>query len=140
MVKYPNHIPGVDSNPWGCEYWMSFSCPTLQSPPLTTASNRNVEEMSQITPETAIHYSFYSPSGPLGPTAAIKKLRKAGCTLVTEDWVKNHWGLILWKQAAMLCLDPTEARRWSWEETMNQLHYRCALARLFDLFSPNGTV
>ncbi|KAF9644663.1 hypothetical protein BDM02DRAFT_3190371 [Thelephora ganbajun] len=84
----------------------------------------NIAEMRQITPETAIHYSFYSPSGPLGPTAALEALQNAGCTLATEDWVYNHWGLILWKQAGMLCFDPTEARRWSWEETIKQLLHR----------------
>ena len=47
-----------------------------------------------------------------------------GGTLATEGWVDNHWGLILWKQAGMLCLDPTETRRWSWEEMMAQLLYR----------------
>ena len=81
--------------------------------------------MNQVTPETAIRYSFYSPSGPLGPTAAFEELQTAGCTLATEDWVSNHWGLILWKQAGMVCLDPTEARKWSWEETILQLLYRC---------------
>ena len=85
--------------------------------------------MSQITPETAIHYSFYSPSGPLGSAVAFKELQNAGCILATENWVHNHWGMILWKQAGMLCLDPTEALRWSWEETMDQLRYRCVLVR-----------
>lgn len=113
---------------------------SLQAPCLTAVFNRSVEEMSQITPETAIHYSFYSPSGSLGPTAAFKKLRNAGCTLATEDWVYNHWGLILWKQAGMLCLDPTEARRWSWEETMNQLQYRWASTQFCDPRSPKSTV
>ena len=100
------------------------SFPTLDSPS-NGHTNRSVAEMSQITPETAIRYSFYSPSGPLGSTAAFEELQNAGCTLATEDWVSNHWGLILWKQAGMICLDPTEARKWSWEETIVQLLYRC---------------
>lgn len=95
--------------------------------------------MSQITPETAIHYSFYSPSGPLGSTAAFEELQNAGCTLATEDWVNNHWGLILWKQAGMLCLDPTEARRWSWEESMAQLLYRYALPQHCSCCIPDDT-
>lgn len=90
-----------------------------------TTLNRNVVEMSKITPETAVHYSFYSPSGSLGPMAAFEQLQHAGCKLATEDWVYNHWGLILWKQAGMLCLDPSEAQRWSWEEMIRQLLYRC---------------
>ena len=123
-AKYPSRIPGMSSNLWECKYPTVVSA--LCIPQLTAIFNRNVEEMSQITPETAIHYSFYSPSGPLGPVDALKELQNEGCTLVTEDWVYNHWGLILWKQAGMLCLDPTEAQRWSWEETMNQLRYRYA--------------
>ena len=103
------------------------------------APGRNFEEMSQITPETAVHYSFYSPSGSLGPVTAFEELLSAGCTLATEDWVRNHWGLILWKQAGMLCLDPTEARRWSWEGTIDQLRYRCALAYHSTLRSSDST-
>jgi len=95
-----------------------------------TVLNRNIAEMSQITPETAAHYSFYSPSGSLGPKDAFERLRNVGCTLATEDWVYNHWGLILWKQAGLLCLEPTEARRWSWEEAIKQLLYRCVLSNL----------
>jgi len=109
---------------------VSFS--VLLIPHITTP-NRNIAEMSQITPETAVHYSFYSSSGPLGPTAAFEELQNAGCTLATEDWVHNHWGLILWKQAGMLCLDPSEAWRWSWEETIKQLLYRCVLSQLRSL-------
>ena len=121
MVKYPSRIPGMSLNPWGCEYHINYH----QIPYLTTTPDRTIAEMNQITPETAISYSFYSPSGPLGPTAAFEELQNAGCTLATEEWVYNHWGLILWKQAGMICLDPTEAKRWSWGETIAQLLYRC---------------
>ncbi|KAF9270659.1 hypothetical protein L218DRAFT_969147 [Marasmius fiardii PR-910] len=52
-----------------------------------------------------------------------------GCHLMSKDWVVNHWGLILWKLAGMVALDPeTEAdeerRRWGWTEIWNQLLYR----------------
>ncbi|EIM83586.1 uncharacterized protein STEHIDRAFT_62664, partial [Stereum hirsutum FP-91666 SS1] len=52
-----------------------------------------------------------------------------GCSLATKEWVDNHWGLILWKLAGMVCLDPgrerdMDARRWSWDEVMRQLRYR----------------
>lgn len=124
----------------GCKYSIIVFCSSSPNPYLTAAPNRNFTEMSQITPETATHYSFYSPSGPLGPTAAFEELQKAGCTLATEDWVYNHWGLILWKQAGMLCLDPTEAQRWSWEETIKQLLYRCVLLQCCNWCTPNSAV
>lgn len=114
---------------------MVLSCPL---PYLTAVRNRNIAEMSQTTPETAVHYSFYSPSGSLGPMAALEELQNMGCTLATEGWVYNHWGLILWKQAGMLCLDPSEALRWSWEETVAQLRYRCASLRRYYCYPPNS--
>ncbi|THH18249.1 hypothetical protein EW146_g2694 [Bondarzewia mesenterica] len=108
-----------------------------------TAKGINVAELSQITPEMAIYYSFYSalndlfisehgspiPENALGPGAALNELKKIGCTLATKAWVDNHWGLILWKLAGMACLDPAregegEGKRWCWGEVMRQLRYR----------------
>lgn len=65
-------------------------------------------------------------------TAALVELQSLGCSLVTKEWVDNHWGLILWKLAGMVCLDPgrerdMDARRWSWDEVMRQLRYRFVL-------------
>jgi breast cancer 2 susceptibility protein len=49
--------------------------------------------------------------------------------LATQEWVDNHWSLILWKLAGMTTLNPecevdVHQRRWSWVETMRQLRYR----------------
>ncbi|KAH9170557.1 hypothetical protein EDB89DRAFT_1977284 [Lactarius sanguifluus] len=49
--------------------------------------------------------------------------------LATQEWVDNHWSLILWKLAGMVALDPESEvdehrRRWSWKEMMRQLRYR----------------
>jgi len=45
-----------------------------------------------------------------------------------QEWVDNHWGLVLWKLAGMVCLDPqsedSAAKRWCWKEVMRQLRYR----------------
>jgi breast cancer 2 susceptibility protein len=65
----------------------------------------------------------------LGPQAALTELQAKGCTLVTKEWVDNAWGLILWKLAGMVGLDPErekekEGMRWCWEEVMRQLLYR----------------
>ncbi|EIN13926.1 hypothetical protein PUNSTDRAFT_117563 [Punctularia strigosozonata HHB-11173 SS5] len=52
-----------------------------------------------------------------------------GCSLATKPWVDNHWSLILWKLAGMVCLDPDKeresgTRRWCPREVMRQLLYR----------------
>ncbi|KAI0323005.1 hypothetical protein OF83DRAFT_1048027 [Amylostereum chailletii] len=65
----------------------------------------------------------------LGPTSALAELLRQGCSLATEDWVDNHWRLILWKLAGMVCLDPehkfsADGKRWSWNEVLRQLLYR----------------
>ena len=95
--------------------------------------------LNQITPETALYYTFHSPndlasstsnlSAVLGPSEALKVLHERGCTLAIKPWVDNHWCLILWKLAGMVALDPErekilEQKRWSWSEVIRQLLYR----------------
>lgn len=104
---------------------------------------RAASELKQITPALALYYSFHTPSSTpssdaspsppklLGPDAALEELLERGCTLATKMWVDNHWALILWKLAGMVCLDPAresdpQAKRWCWAEVMRQLLYRCA--------------
>ena len=76
----------------------------------------------------------------LGPQAALEELLETGCRLATKEWVENAWGLILWKLAGMVGLDPEreregqgeDGRRWCWGEVMRQLLYRfvfCFLIR-----------
>ncbi|KAG5733003.1 Breast cancer type 2 susceptibility like protein [Termitomyces sp. T112] len=101
----------------------------------------NAAELSQVTPSMAMFYSFHTPSSmpvlplsstppvKLGPVQAFNSLLESGCTLATQDWVNNHWGLILWKLAGMVGLDPeressTAQKRWCWNEVMRQLFYR----------------
>lgn len=106
------------------------------------AKGINAHEMAQITPETALYYSFYTtstaplvvaPGSPplesaLGPDTALQELKKLGCTLATKEWVENHWSLILWKLSGMVRLDPERERdgekRWCWGEVIRQLRYR----------------
>ncbi|KAJ3534723.1 hypothetical protein NM688_g7090 [Phlebia brevispora] len=107
---------------------------------------RNVEQLSQMTPDMAMYYTFHTaspnplyginrPGQPvfhhtsLGPKQALERLKELGCSLATKQWVDNHWGLILWKLSGMACLDPdTECdsarKRWCWREVMNQYRYR----------------
>lgn len=89
-----------------------------------------------ISPSTAYYYKFYepgideeSPSKPLGTLEAFQELLKQGCTDVTQEWVDNHWNLILWKLAGMAALDPekesrVQEKKWSWKEVLSQLLYR----------------
>ncbi|KAG1904752.1 uncharacterized protein F5891DRAFT_1012615 [Suillus fuscotomentosus] len=101
----------------------------------------NVTELSQITPATALFYTFYTPSAtpnegvrpsdakPLGPTAALEELYARGCSLATQEWINNHWPLILWKLAGMVSLEPEaesdpDRKRWCWPEVIRQLLYR----------------
>jgi breast cancer 2 susceptibility protein len=100
-----------------------------------TLPYRNITELSQITPITALYYSFHittasPPSRTILPTlrcasTALDQLLDRGCWLATKPWVDNHWCLILWKLAGMACLDPESgAKRWCWDEVMRQLLYR----------------
>ncbi|KDR85709.1 hypothetical protein GALMADRAFT_381677 [Galerina marginata CBS 339.88] len=101
----------------------------------------NIAMLDQITPDTALYYSFHTtdstpppstPSAPLtvlGPAEALQELLSRGCTLATKPWVDNHWCLILWKLAGMVGLDPEketnpDETRWCWAEIMRQLLYR----------------
>ncbi|KAJ7070740.1 hypothetical protein C8F01DRAFT_392979 [Mycena amicta] len=100
-----------------------------------------VAELEKITPSVALYYSFHPPTSELlphtpstpakvfDPAAALEELLAQGCSLATKLWVDNHWCLILWKLAGMVCLEPELERdprttRWSWEEVMRQLLYR----------------
>ena len=107
-------------------------------------THSNVEMLSRITPETAQWFRFYDlplnaidappdddPDAKvdLGPDEALQELLNRGCRLATAPWVDNHWGLILWKLAAMVALEPDKeadarTQRWCWKEVMRQLLYR----------------
>ncbi|KAF7307159.1 hypothetical protein MIND_00509500 [Mycena indigotica] len=101
----------------------------------------NVAELERITPSIAAYYSFhtttpelltelpFTPSKAFGTAAALEELLARGCSLATKRWVDNHWCLILWKLAGMVCLEPElekdpRTKRWCWEEVMRQLFYR----------------
>ncbi|KAF8164084.1 BRCA2, oligonucleotide/oligosaccharide-binding, domain 1-domain-containing protein [Pholiota molesta] len=70
--------------------------------------------LNQITPETALYYRFHTtdsspppstisaPQTKLDPDEALKELLRRGCSLATQEWVNNHWCLILWKLTNML--------------------------------------
>ena len=99
-----------------------------------------MDELRQMSPQNAVYYKFHSPvptsdlNEPpeymqLGPEEALGQLKELGCTLATQEWVTNHYGLILWKLAGMVCLEPEReqdphTKRWCWPEVMRQLLYR----------------
>ncbi|KAI0720072.1 hypothetical protein C8T65DRAFT_634775 [Cerioporus squamosus] len=100
----------------------------------------DIDELRQMTPANAVYYTFYAvaPSADddeppdalrLGPEDALARLQELGCKLATQQWVTNHYALILWKLAAMVCLEPereqdVKTKRWCWVEVMRQLLYR----------------
>ncbi|KAI0828884.1 hypothetical protein BC628DRAFT_1408952 [Trametes gibbosa] len=100
----------------------------------------NVEELRQMRPINAVYYRFHSvlatigieesaDSEQLGPKAAFVHLKEHGCDLATQQWVTNHYGLILWKLAGLVCLEPqreqdAKTKRWCWPEVIRQLLYR----------------
>ncbi len=93
-------------------------------------------------PSLAPYYSFFGPAldksrdpfaqdVQIGPSAAFERLQTAGCTLATQEWVDNHWSLILWKLAGLAYLQPErewydDQKRWCWDEVYRQLLYRLA--------------
>ncbi len=82
--------------------------------------------MGDIENWNAPYWAFGTDDGKMqDANYAIEVMRKDGCTLVTEEWVQNHWGWIVWKLANTVCLWPErEGSRWSFEEVLKQLKYR----------------
>jgi breast cancer 2 susceptibility protein len=118
-----------------------YISPSIKPPFIHSLLRRNIRELSQVKPATAMHYCFYTftsapaPSSAqaepalLNATAAYTELMKQGCSLATEEWVTNHWCLILWKLAGMAALEPgsekvESKRRWCWAEVVKQLRRR----------------
>lgn len=129
------HMVLMRSRRWECKPPV-LSCIS----PFQCSSNfRNGDELRGLSPKSAMQHRFHvSPQGipnvdvpfdPRGPVEALRELKEAGCHLATQEWVDNHWSLILWKLAGMAALDPESEvninrRRWSWVETVRQLRYR----------------
>ncbi|KAG9028496.1 hypothetical protein FRB95_006397 [Tulasnella sp. JGI-2019a] len=93
-------------------------------------------EIPSINLRNAQYYRFNAPtfsqvaSGsaelrPLGTNDALTSLREKGCNLATPEWVDNHWGMILWKLASLICAYPNLLKdKWTYHEVVNQLLYR----------------
>ncbi|KAI9511878.1 hypothetical protein F5148DRAFT_178985 [Russula earlei] len=111
--------------------------PGKHGPEVLTNLGINVAELHDINPKSALQHRFhvlpqgisYTDSVSRGPTDALWELKELGCHMATQEWVDNHWSLILWKLAGMVALNPeseadNDRKRWSWAETMRQLRYR----------------
>jgi breast cancer 2 susceptibility protein len=118
-------------------YGMYVLNPCISSQMLTFPSN--VEEISKITPTTALYYKFWAnpwkdtkPGAPClwaGYEDAMRVLSEGGCTHAGPEWVQNHWCLILWKLAGLIGWDPEsekdeKTKRWSFATALAQLFYR----------------
>jgi breast cancer 2 susceptibility protein len=139
------------SQTWECK--SSVSCQVAVSH--HRSNFRNVAELLDINPKSALQHRFHlspqdiSSSLPVPPhlrgsVDALRGLKGIGCHLATQEWVDNHWSLILWKLAGMASLDPkseadVDRKRWSWAETMRQLQYRYASPLTFYHVNRNPT-
>ncbi|KAH7338915.1 BRCA2, oligonucleotide/oligosaccharide-binding, domain 1-domain-containing protein [Rhizoctonia solani] len=67
--------------------------------------------------------AFFFPQG--GHTDMLKALQDSGCTLVNKEWVKNHWGQVVWKLSGLARSSALEANeKWNWDEALRQMLYR----------------
>ncbi|KAF8688651.1 BRCA2, oligonucleotide/oligosaccharide-binding, domain 1, partial [Rhizoctonia solani] len=67
--------------------------------------------------------SFYFSQG--GYVDIFQALQDRGCTLVDKEWVKNHWGQVIWKLSGLARSGASEAKeKWSWEEALRQIYER----------------
>ncbi|KAF8323921.1 hypothetical protein DL93DRAFT_2104290 [Clavulina sp. PMI_390] len=86
-------------------------------------------ELLSLNANAAEDYGFYltSPSGDvqtLGWPAALDYLHTRGCRLATPEWTRNHWGLVLWKRAGIVCCKPNSFRElWNFEGMCEALNY-----------------
>jgi breast cancer 2 susceptibility protein len=131
------------SQTWECKSFVSFQATAGHH----RSNFRNVAELLDLSLKSALQHRFHlsiqgilsSDPVPLhlrGSVDALRDLKAIGCHLATQEWVDNHWSLILWKLAGMAALDPeseadVDRRRWSWSETMRQLQYRYAFPSIF---------
>ncbi|KAF5368607.1 hypothetical protein D9758_002203 [Tetrapyrgos nigripes] len=97
-----------------------------------SSSGIDIKDLQQINVNNAMFYRFYEASANsadgIGRTDAFNCLKMEAASLVTQEWIDNHWAFILWKLAGMVRLDPasesSSSPRWTWEEVHRQLLYR----------------
>ena len=82
-------------------------------------------EVIQITPTTALDYTFDQDGDPFGMASTLKTLHSDGCRLASKVWIRNHWGLILWKLSGEIqALPSLYPSLWTIDKVTNQLKYR----------------
>ncbi|QRV80418.1 DNA recombinational repair protein BRCA2 [Ceratobasidium sp. AG-Ba] len=93
------------------------------TPPTDSKKQAITKELSipYLTLKAASDFSF--PQG--GHIAAFNMLQERGCGFVTQEWVRNHWGQVVWKLAGIARTGAEVAKgKWSWEEASMQMLYR----------------
>ena len=69
--------------------------------------------------------TFPCSTGRQGWREATDDLHARGAPLVDEDWVQNHWSLIVWKVGCLVKAKPNELENWwTYDEILRQLLYR----------------
>ncbi|ORY79270.1 hypothetical protein BCR35DRAFT_332060 [Leucosporidium creatinivorum] len=82
------------------------------------------EILSMILP-LSFTYTFPSPSPRSHPEAHSALLSSgANPAFATPNWVKNHYGLIVWKLACYVRSRPDLIGWWTWERVVEGLKYR----------------
>lgn len=76
-------------------------------------------------PRRAARFAFGQGDQMSTSANALEALHEAGANLVDQEWVNNHWSLILWKLAAYAASKPEESSYWfSFDRVVRQLLYR----------------
>lgn len=77
-------------------------------------------------PSMAENFEFFvSDRATHSPEDALRLLKQLGASQLSLKWVRHHWGMVLWKLAAMTRHQPDRASHWwSWNQVLRQLRYR----------------
>ncbi|EUC56706.1 BRCA2, oligonucleotide/oligosaccharide-binding domain 1 protein [Rhizoctonia solani AG-3 Rhs1AP] len=93
---------------------------TLHQAGFVPTGNRD-SSVPYLSLKAASAFSF--PQG--GHTEILKALQDRNCTLADNEWVKNHWGQVVWKLSGLARSGAPEAKeKWSWDEALRQMLYR----------------
>ncbi|CUA67485.1 Breast cancer type 2 susceptibility protein homolog [Rhizoctonia solani] len=93
---------------------------TLRQAGFVPTGNRGSSAVPYLSLKAASTFSF--PQG--GHTEMLNALQDRGCTLADKEWVKNHWGQVIWKLSGLAHSGAEATEKWSWDEALRQMLYR----------------
>lgn len=80
-----------------------------------------------MTYPKALSFSFRLGNESFGVEAAYDELVKFSGCKVSLEWIRNHWGLIVWKLAGIVRSKPeaeSVEQHWGFDKVCEQLKYR----------------